>query len=145
MMVTKMLTVEGLAKARDGGMVGGGGKGAGWLQGQDGGEGGLLPLHDWQLGDDNDDAAAAFGEMLARGGMMTEDGPSPLSPIALHMVLALGGPSGPPPGGAADATGDTSGEARHGNHARTLRRRWDTASQGGGLQQGAAMARGVTE
>jgi hypothetical protein len=104
-----------------------------------------LPLHDWQLGDDNDDAAAAFGEMLLRGGTMMEDGPSPLSLIALHMALALGGPSGPPPGDAADTTGDISGKARHGNCAQTLRRRWDAASQGGGSQQGAAIARGVIE
>ncbi len=102
-------------------------------------------LHDWQLGDDNDDAATAFGEMLARGGTMTEHGPSPPSSIASHMASALGGPSGPPPGGAVDATGDTSGKARHGNHARTLRRRWDAASRGGGSQQGAAMARGIIE
>ncbi len=102
-------------------------------------------LHDRQLGDDNNDAAAAFGEMLARGGTMTEDGPSPPLLIASHMALASGGPSGPPPGGAVNATGDTSGEVRHGNRARTLRRRWDAASRGGGSQQGAAMARGVIE
>ncbi len=143
MMVTKMSTVEGLAKARDGGMVGGGGRGWGSCKGgmEEGGR--LLPLHGWQLGNNNNDAAAVFGEMLARGGMMTEDGPSPLSLIALHMALALGGPSGPLLGGAADATGDTSGKARHGNRAQTLRRRWDAASRGGRSQQGAAMARGV--
>ncbi len=145
MMVTKMSTVEGLAKVRDGGMVGGGGKGAGRMQGRDGGERGLLPLHNWQLGDNNDDTAAAFGEMLARGGTTTEDGPSPPLSIAFHMALALGGPSRLPPGGAANATGDTSGKARHGNHAQTLRRQWDAASQGGGSQQGAAMARGIIE
>ncbi len=96
MMVTKMSTVEGLAKARDGRMVGGEGKGAGRLRGRDGGEGGLLPLHDWQLGDSN--SAAAFGEMLVRGGRTTEDGPSPPLSITSHTALALGGPSGPPPG-----------------------------------------------
>ncbi len=113
---------------------GGGGKGAGWLQGRDGGEGGLSPLHDWQLGDDNDNTATAFGEMLARGSTMTEDGPLPLSLIALHMALASGGPPGPPPGGPVDVTGDTSGKARHGNHAQTLRRWWDVASRGGGSE-----------
>jgi hypothetical protein len=87
-----------------------------------------MPLHDWQLVDDNGDAAAAFGEMLVRGGTMKEDSPSPPLLIASHMALALGGPSGPPPGGAANTTGDTSGEARHGNRAQTLRRRWDAAS-----------------
>ncbi len=55
----------------------GGGEGGGRLRGWDGGEGGLSPLHYQQLGDD--DAAAVFEEMLARGGMTTEDGPSPPS------------------------------------------------------------------
>ena len=40
MMVTKMSTVEGLAKARDGGMVGGGGKGGGGCEGGMEGRGG---------------------------------------------------------------------------------------------------------
>ncbi len=102
-----------------------------------------MPLHDWQLGDD--DAAPTFGEMLARGGTTTEDGPLLPSLIALHTASVLGGPSGPLPGGTADATGDASSKARHGNCARTSRRRWDAASRGGGSQRGAVMARGVIE
>jgi hypothetical protein len=79
------------------------------------------------------------------GGTMMEDNPLLPSSIAFHMASALGGLSRPLPGGATDTTGDTSSKARHGNCARTLRRGWDGASRGGGLQQGAAMARGVIE
>jgi hypothetical protein len=102
-----------------------------------------LPLYDWQPWDD--DVAAAIREMLARGGTTMEDGQSPPLSIASHTALASGGPSRPPPGGAANATGDASGEARHGDCARTLRRWWDAASRGGGSHRGAATARGIVE
>jgi hypothetical protein len=78
-------------------------KGVRWLQGWDGGEGGLSPLHDRQLWDNN--AVAAFEEMLARGGTTMENSPPPPLSIALHMALALGGPSGPPLRGATNTTG----------------------------------------
>jgi hypothetical protein len=65
-----------------------------------------------------------------------EDGPLPPSLIALHTALVSGGPPRLPLGGAANATGDASGEARHGDRAHTREGGWTRHHEEEGRSKG---------